>query len=119
MTPEQRDKLAVMAGGKCTYIGVPLWSAVPVYQFSGRQISRAAWHPETSLDACCPLFAEVERRGLWRQFRDNLGQVCSICASTSITIRYYYGQVAPADIVVAFIETMEEAKKTNGTRDLL
>ena len=87
LTPEQRDELAVMAG-------IPIAQPDEIYNytryfFRDRVRSHLTWHPESSREDCHPLLAEVERRGLWQVFESF---------------------AKPADIVVAFIKTMEAVK---------
>ncbi len=74
MTPQQRDDLATMAGGK-RKPGLTLYHR-GYYDFPAGVRVCDNWHPEISLDDCRRLFAEIDRRGLRGEFGRNLSLMC-------------------------------------------
>lgn len=113
MTSHQRDDLAKMAEGVIkTYP-----NGIKAYEFQSGPIPCYDWHPETSFDDCQPLFAKIERRVLWIEFRTNLIKVWlqtdrSPREDWRLTLRTLYYRIQPADIVAAFKVTIEEADES-------
>ena len=104
MTPKQRDELAVMAGAEINKNSISAYYRWPDGSICGEQ-----WLPETSLDDCQPLREEIERRGLWKEFAGNLCRAGWNWLGEASVLRCILYKVTPADIVAAFIKTIEEA----------
>jgi hypothetical protein len=98
MTQSELDRLAVLCGMKNGYYE----------RKDGVWADATKWRPEESFDDCKPIYDEIERRGLWEEFRDSLQNICTMHTSITDVIEYYYGQVQPADIVAAFMKTVED-----------
>ncbi len=126
MTPEQRDELVTMAGAVVEedrfYENSGDGWCIRRYVFPDKtQINVHDFHPETSRDDCQPLFAEIERRGLQRNFMHNLFEICTnqqaipIDISVMMDIAWWaIAKLQPADIVAAFRKTIEEDARKKG-----
>ena len=103
LTFMQRSELAAMAGTTICLNSISECHRWPNGSKSGKQ-----WLPETSRDDCRPLLCEIDRRKLWWDFNIYLDRRGPI--NRSPPSRHYLYRVTPADIVVAFIKTMEGVK---------
>ncbi len=107
MTPDQLKKLAEMVGGK-RKAGLKHGDQ-SYYEFPSGVIYNS-WHPETSLDHCRPLFNFLTENKLWTSFVNQL--LNDEWEGTFLQgIIVAYTQFTPADIVAAFIKTIEEADR--------
>lgn len=107
---QDRDKLAIMAGGRVEHL--PGWRTSHFYHFAKESYPSLRWQPQTSFDDCRPLLEEIERRGLHEAFLDQLmilvrhgNQLCDNPSYAGMWRMLYYCK--PVNIVEAFIKTME------------
>ena len=115
MTTTERDKLAVKAGAesKLDSLGFAAYYLFP----DTTCIVKHDWHPESSRDDCDPLLEEIKRRGLKHQFLYELAKLLGrkwpgikeFTEQNWIDLYWTLLTIRPADIVAAFLKTMEAA----------
>ncbi len=114
MTSKQRDELATMAGGKIEHFSGK-WRSSYVYHFKNESYPSDKWHPKTSLDDCRPLLEEIKRRDLRKEFVVILADIRHPAPTQPESIVWWaICEVTSADIVAAFVKTIEEADRKEG-----
>ncbi len=130
MTPKQRDELATIVE-EMWYCRAckSVWNKSQL--FLDPMITENRWTCSNlmcggncrqikTLDDCRLLLEEIERRGLWGMFAKHVMKITEWpypFPGRKEAIRYALFQVTPADIVAAFIKTIEEADGKYLVRD--
>lgn len=111
MTPTERDKLVVLAGGRVEQ-SRGRWVASHYYHFEKESYPSSKWRPESSLDDCRPLLEKIERQELHKAFLDQLVVLVDhgtqLCDNPCYAIAWrMLSHCKPTNIVEAFVRTMK------------